>query len=243
MRLSITGAANTGKTSLLQSFLHTWKTYKTPEKTYRDIIEEKQLEHSSKTTTETQTEILNFITDQQLGKTVDDDIIYDRCTLDVLAYTIWAHEKGMEGFDTAFVNKQIKLVKETMRSLDIIFICKFNESMSVEDDGKRDANKEYIIEINNIIESLYQQYKQNIDSDIFFPKDDSPCLIKLPDSMQQRVDLIAEYVAPDGGMHSEEDSVLNPNNINELEQLLKQQTTAHESEEEEKELFKKFGLK
>ena len=243
MRLSITGAANTGKTSLLQSFLHTWKTYKTPEKTYRDIIEEKQLEHSSKTTTETQTEILNFITDQQLGKTVDDDIIYDRCTLDVLAYTIWAHEKGMEGFDTAFVNKQIKLVKETMRSLDIIFICKFNESMSVEDDGRRDANKEYIIEINNIIESLYQQYKQNIDSDIFFPKDDSPCLIKLPDSMQQRVDLIAEYVAPDGGMHSEEDSVLNPNNINELEQLLKQQTTAHESEEEEKELFKKFGLK
>jgi predicted ATPase len=243
MRLSLTGAANTGKTSLLQSFLHTWKTYKTPEKTYRDIIEEKQLEHSSKTTTETQTEILNFITDQQLGKTVDDDIIYDRCTLDVLAYTIWAHEKGLEGFDTAFVNTQIKLVKESLRSLDIIFICKFNENMSVEDDGKRDANKEYIVEINNIIESLYQQYKQNIDSDIFFPKDDSPCLIKLPDSMQQRVDLIAEYVAPDGGMHSEEDSVLNPNNINELEQLLKQQTNAHESEKEEKELFKKFGLK
>ena len=243
MRLSLTGAANTGKTSLLQSFLHTWKTYKTPEKTYRDIIEEKQLEHSSKTTTETQTEILNFITDQQLGKTVDDDIIYDRCTLDVLAYTIWAHEKGIEGFDTAFVNTQIKLVRESLRALDIIFICKFNESMSVEDDGKRDANKEYIIEINNIIESLYQQYKQNIDSDIFFPKDDSPCLIKLPDNMQQRVDLIAEYVAPDGGMHSEEDSVLNPNNINELEQLLKQQTNAHESEKEEKELFKKFGLK
>ena len=243
MRLSITGAANTGKTSLLQSFLHTWKTYETPEKTYRDIIEEKQLEHSSKTTTETQTEILNFLTDQQLGKTADDNIIYDRCTLDVLAYTIWAHEKGMEGFDTAFVNTQIKLVRESLRSLDIIFICKFNESMSVEDDGKRDANKEYIIEINNIIESLYQQYKQNIDSDIFFPKDDSPCLIKLPDSMQQRVDLIAEYVAPDGGIHSEEDSILNPENLNELEQLLTQQSNAQITEEEERKLFDKFGLK
>ena len=243
MRLSLTGAANTGKTSLLRSFLHTWKTYKTPEKTYRDIIEEKQLEHSSKTTTETQTEILNFITDQQLTKTVDDDIIYDRCTLDVLAYTIWAHEKGIEGFDTAFVNTQIKLVKESMRALDIIFICKFNESMSVEDDGKREANREYIVEINNIVESLYQQYKQNIDSDIFFPKDDSPCLIKLPDSMQQRVDLIAEYVAPDGGMHSEEDSILNPENLNELEQLLTQQSNAQITEEEERKLFDKFGLK
>ena len=243
MRLSLTGAANTGKTSLLQSFLHTWKTYRTPEKTYRDIIEEKQLEHSSKTTTETQTEILNYITDQQLGKTVEDNIIYDRCTLDVLAYTIWAHEKDIEGFDTAFVNTQIKLVKESMRALDIIFICKFNENMSVEDDGKRDANKEYIIEINNIIESLYQQYKQNIDSDIFFPKDDSPCLIKLPDSMQQRVDLIAEYVAPDGGMHSEEDSILNPDNLNELEQLLTQQSNAQITEEEERKLFDKFGLK
>lgn len=243
MRLSLTGAANTGKSSLLQSFLHTWTTYKTPEDTYRDIIEEKQLEHSSKTTIETQTEILNFLTDQQLGNTVDDDIIYDRCTLDVLAYTIWAHEKDIEGFDTAFVNKQIKIVKESMRSLDIIFISMFNENMSVEDDGKRDANKDYIIEINNIFESLYQQYKQNLDSDVFFPKDDTPCLIKLPDNMQQRIDLIAEYVAPDGGMHSEEDSVLNPDNLKELEQLVRQQTNAQESEEEEKALFKKFGLK
>jgi len=61
--------------------------------------------------------------------------------------------------------------------------------------------------------------------------------------MQQRIDLIAEYVAPDGGMHSEEDSVLNPDNLKELEQLVRQQTNAQESEEEEKALFKKFGLK
>ena len=44
-------------------------------------------------------------------------------------------------------------------------------------------------------------------------------------------------------MHSEEDSVLNPDNLKELEQLVRQQTNAQESEEEEKALFKKFGLK
>jgi len=242
MRIAFSGAANTGKSTLLKSFLYTWKNYNTPEKTYRDVIKEKKLSHSSKSNTETQTAILDFMLDQVQGTDKEANVVYDRCPLDALAYTIWCHEKGVEGFDNKFVQNQITLVRESMRFLDIIFICKFNENMSVVDDGLRDANKDYIKEIDNIFESLFQQYFQNLHADIFFPKDDSPCLIKLPDDPQQRIDSIADYLTPEGDIWGEEHSVLNPEKLTELEKLVKQQLTAHEAEEAEKELFKKFGL-
>lgn len=243
MRIAISGAHNTGKTTLVKSFLYTWDNYETPEKTYRDILKEQNLDHSSKTTPETQTAILNYFLDElQKYSSVDDKVVYDRCPLDTLAYTIYAHGKGLDGFDNKYVQDQIKLVRESMRFLDIIFICKFDKSQQIVDDGVRDTDSGYLKEIDNIFESLYQQYFQNVDADVFFPKDDSPAVIKLPNKAQQRIDLIAEYVAPDGGMFSNEDSVLNPENLNELEKLVKQQQNAQELEEQEKELFRKFGL-
>lgn len=243
MRIAISGAQNTGKTSLLKSFLYTWDNYTTPERTYRDVIAEKDLQHSSQTTTETQDAILDyFLDEQQKYSSIEDNIVYDRCTLDTLAYTIWAHGKGIEGFDNDYVQKQIALVRESMRFLDIVFVCKFDKSQQIVDDGMRDTDEDFLLEVDNIFESLYQQYFQNVDADVFFPKDDSPAIIKLPNQAQQRIDLIADYLTPEGGMYGDEDSILNPNNLKELEQLVQQQKNALDAEEAEKELFRKFGL-
>lgn len=243
MRIAISGAQNTGKTSLLKSFLYTWDSYNTPEKTYRDILVEKELEHSSKTTTETQDAILDyFLDEQQKHSSVDSNIVYDRCSLDALAYSIWANGKGIEGFDNDYVQKQIALVRESMKFLDIVFICKFDEKQQIVDDGMRDTDKDFLLEVDNIFESLYQQYFQNVHADVFFPKDDSPAIIKLPNEAQQRIDAIAEYLTPEGGMYGDEDSILNPNNLEELERLVQQQKNALDAEEAEKELFRKFGL-
>ena len=84
---------------------------------------------------------------------------------------------------------------------------------------------------------------QNPQADIFYPKDDSPAVILLPNSTQERIDLLAEYITPEGEMYGDEQSILNPNNLDELEALVKQQQSALESEKKEKELFAKFGIK
>ena len=242
MRIAFSGTGNSGKTTLLRSFLYSWTNYTTPEKTYRDILQEKKLPHSSKLTTKTQESILNFMVDdvQLAGK--DDKIAYDRCPLDAIAYSMWAHDKKIEGFTKEFVTNQIKLMREAMRSLDIIFLCRFDPSQAIQDDGFRDTDKKFIVEVDNIFYSLYRQYTEHPEADIFFPKGDSPCIILLPDKGQERIDLIGEYVTPDGDMYSDESSLFNPENINQLEDLVKQQQTAHEAEEKEKELKKKFGL-
>ena len=242
MRIAFSGTGNSGKTTLLRSFLYTWNTYKTPDKTYRDILQEQKLPHSSELTTETQESILNFMIDDVQSASKDDKIAYDRCPLDAIAYSMWAHDKKIEGFTKEFVTKQIKLMRESMRSLDIIFLCRFDPNQAIQDDGFRDTNKKFIVEVDNIFYSLYRQYTEHPEADIFFPKGDSPCIILLPDKGQERIDLIGQYITPEGGMYGDEESIFSPNNLNELEELVKQQQAAHEAEEKEKELKKRFGL-
>jgi len=240
MRIAFSGTGNSGKTTLVKSFLYTWKNYTTPEKTYREVLEEENLPHSSKTTTKTQEKILNFMIEQVQESDKDSNIIFDRCPLDNIAYSMWCNEKKVKGFTNSYVAKQIELMRESMRFLDIIFLCRFDESQVVEDDGFRDTDKEFIKEVDNIFQSLYLQYTQNPEADVFFPKGDSPCIIELPNKGQERIDLIAEYVTPDGNMYGDDSSIFS--DIDELEKLVIQQKAAHDQEEKEKELYKRFGI-
>jgi predicted ATPase len=242
MRIAFSGTGNSGKTTLVKSFLYTWTNYISPEKTYRDVIEEKNLQHSSSTNTETQSEILNFMIDQLQESNREDNIIYDRCPLDNIVYSMWCNEKGIKGFTKKHLTKQIALMKESMRYIDLIFLCRFDPKQAIEDDSFRDTDKDFITEVDNIFYSLYRQYTEHPEADIFFPKGDSPCIIELPHIAQERIDLISEYVTPEGGAYGDEDSIFNSNNINELEALVKQQQGALDEEEREKQLMQKFGL-
>ena len=153
---------------------------------------------------------------------------------------MWCHDKGIEGFDKDYVTTQIALMKESLRFIDIIFLCRFDESQSVENDGVRDTNVDFIKEVDNIFYSLYRQYTENPEADIFFAKGDSPCIIELPHDGQQRIDLISEYVTTEGDMYGEDVSIFN--NVDELEKLVHQQKDALDQEEKEKDLYRKFGL-
>ena len=242
MRIAISGCQNTGKTTLITNILQVWPQYVTPEKTYRDLIKDKQLPHSSLASKDTQLDILSFMIEQMGDFNKDSKVVYDRCPIDNLVYTLWCHDKGIDGFDKTFVDQTISLVKESMRSLDIIFLLRYDESIKIEDDGLRDTNLEYIKEIDNIFDVLYQQYYHNLESDIFFPKDDSPCIIPLPAGGQQRINIISEYLTPTGELYGDEESIFNPSKLTELEALVQQQKRALEMEQNERAMYEKFKI-
>ena len=177
MRISISGTAHSGKTTLLNSFLYTWKNYESPDKTYRDLLKEESLDHSSKTTTKTQERILDFMIDQLQSYDKESKVIYDRCPLDNIAYSMWCHDKNKDGFTREFIASQINLVRESMRHLDLIFICRYNEKIGKQTDNDNDLREkdtQYIKEVDNLLYSLYQQWMQNPEADVFFPKEDIP---------------------------------------------------------------------
>ena len=243
MRIAISGTANCGKSTLVKNILAVWDNYKTPSKTYRDLIKEKELPHSSATSVDTQWDVLNFMIDQLQGTTTKSNIVFDRCPLDNLAYTLWAFDNNKEGFTMDYVNKAIKLTKEALRHLDVIFLLRYDPLIKVVEDGVRDTDVKFIQEIDDIFDAMYIQYRQNYDADVFFPKDDSPGVIVLPTNPQKRIDMISDYLTPEGEMYGDDASIFNPDNLKELEALVTQQKAALDAENAEKELYKKFSVK
>tara|TARA_R110002020_G_scaffold205952_1_gene410649 strand:+ start:23 stop:769 length:747 start_codon:yes stop_codon:yes gene_type:complete len=248
MRIAFSGTGNSGKSETIRSFLYTWNQYNTPEKTYRDILEEDNLEHSTKTSIDTQVKILDSLIKQVESYKVDDKVVHDRCPLDNIAYTIWAHEKNKEDFTKEFVSEQISKMRESMRHLDIIFLCRFDPNLVTSyhgpdmlvGDNTQKLNSEFITEVDNIFNSILSQYTQNPEADILFPKGDSPVLIDLPNKAQERIDIIHQYIGNDGTLIEDEPSILS--DIDKLEGLMLQQENALEAENKEKELFKRFGI-
>ena len=177
MKIAVSGSTNMGKSTYIKDFLKKWPMYKTPEKSYRDLLKEKNLSHSKNSSEDTQKIILDFLVDQAIESSKDDFIITDRCVLDVLAYSAWLnlHEKASDDF----VDQQRIIVRETLKLYDIIFFIPLTKvsTIPMENNGFREIDETYREEIDNIFKAFGQSYHSG-DGRIF-PKDDSPALIEI----------------------------------------------------------------
>jgi len=202
MRIAISGTACQGKTTLITDFLEQWPNYKTPKKTYRDIIKENNLDHSSKTNKKTQKKILDFMIKEQKKYRGSDNVIFDRCPLDNLVYSIWATEQPDLDIDDKFVQKCIPLVRESFRNLDIIFFTPITKVASVEhvEDDLRDTDPKVIEGIDNIFKAMHREYMNN-DASVFFIKDDRPGIIEVFGSRRERIEILKLYIDAEGDIH------------------------------------------
>lgn len=211
MRLAISGTAAQGKTTLLNAFLDNWESYKTPEESYRSVL--KTGEHSKHTNKETQWAILNHMLDDMEKYTADDHVIFDRCPLDNLVYSMWAFHKGEGDIDELFVEKCIPIVRESMKMLDIIFLIPITNvaKSEIEDDGVRETDSDYIAEIDNFFKAMYASWSK--DDVRFFPKEDRAAIVEIFGTTEERIKMLELYINPAGDMFGEDETMVDTNAI------------------------------
>ena len=221
MRIAISGTACQGKSTLIKDFKEKWPSYKSPDKTYRDIITEQNLEHSSTTNKETQMAILDFMIDELQKTSKGDKVIFDRCPLDNIVYSIWAEAKKESDIDDAFIKKCMTLVSESLRFIDMIFFVPITKvsPVELEEDDLRDTNETFIEEIDNIFKAVHRDYMNNPRSS-FFVEDDRPAIIEIFGSRKERVELINLYLDNDGDF-IEPGNIITEEELQEMEKLKK----------------------
>lgn len=196
MRLSVSGTANTGKSTLIKDIVQRWPIYTNPHVSYRDIIKSKNFTHSKQTNKDTQWAILNYMVDEMQKYDKNSNVIFDRNPLDNFVYTLWAEARGDGNIDLEFVQKCIPIIRESMKMLDIIFWIPFS-GIPIQADSLRETDETYIKEIDNIFRAIYQQYLVNEEFPLFV-KDDKPAIIEINGSREQRISLISEYIDDKG---------------------------------------------
>ena len=236
MRISVSGTASQGKSTLIKDFLVEWPLFKTESSSYRQVIKDAKLPHSKNATKEGQWTILNYMLDELKKYTANDNIIFDRCPLDNLVYSLWCYENGVGDIDKEFIDKCIPLVRESLRSIDIIFFTPMTKHapVPIENDGLREADAVYIKEIDNIFKALNMQYRLGLGRTPFFPPDDCPAIIEIFGNRLERIHMIKLYINSRGeiigGDITDSSNILNPKNIEAMESILKEQKNINKKE-------------
>lgn len=234
MRIAFSGAACTGKTTTVNAFLHNWPNYKLIKSDYRDLIK-KSKKHSKTATTKSQKQILDVLVKESSPFTAHDKVCYDRCALDNLVYSMWAHASNKKGFDDKFMANTIATVQDAMRHLDVVFVCSRDlMPPHIEKDGTRETDAVFVQETDNIFKAIYMQAHKDIAKSPFFPKNDSPGVIELQGTTEERIAQIALYVTADGTAFGEEQSVFNMDELNKMYGILEEQKHLLSQEQKQK---------
>ena len=195
-----------GKSTYIKDFIEKWSMYETPQKSYRDILVEKNLPHSKEATEETQKVIMDFLVEQAIESSTKDFVITDRCVLDCLAYSAWLNLNGK--LSDKFLDEQRILARETLKLYDIIFFTPITKAAEVpmENDGFREIDETFREEIDNIFKAFGTSYS-NGDGRIF-PKDDSPAWIEIFGNRQERIKMTELYLTETGKPYGDDQSLL-----------------------------------
>jgi hypothetical protein len=206
MKIAVVGTQCIGKSTFIKDFLKKWSMYSTPEKSYRDAIKEKNISINRLGNEESQQVILDFLVDQAMSCSKSENVIFDRCVLDNLAYSSWLNLNGK--VSDKFLDQSRILVRETLKMFDVLFFLPITKVSPVQivEDGVRDVDPVYREEIDNIFKVFVKSYQQG-DGRVF-PKGDSPPIIEVYGSPEQRIALTSMYITEEGKPYGEEQSLI-----------------------------------
>lgn len=230
MRIAIVGAANQGKTTFINDMIKEWPVYRRSNESYRKAVKELNLKVNRQGTKHSQRIILDCLVDDINQTRKGDHVLFDRCPLDNLVYSLWLHEKNVSDIDTDFIKESIEKVKESLRQIDIIFFIPITKAAPVAMQARdnRDIDKEYIVEIDNIFKAI--EYQQQRGASPFFVKDDAPPIIEIFGSPLERTEMAKLYLNNTGDLVETASSVLTPENLDMMESLMQDQRYAIEDE-------------
>lgn len=159
MRIAVLGPQNTGKSTFVGDFLKEFSHYVSPEKTYRDVIEENNLDVNQLSSLEAQKQIRDFMF-AQMRNNNEYNVIFDRCMIDNYVYTYVQYEKGQ--IEKWFVEETEAMMLATLTEADVYLFIPTAVSVPLVADQTRDIDTSYIDTVNHhflrIILDLSRRY-------------------------------------------------------------------------------------
>jgi hypothetical protein len=228
MRIAISGCAASGKTTTIQHFLQRWPSYSLINSEYRTLIKDKK--HSKETTPKLQSEILDILSKECEPYTLHQNVIFDRCPIDNLVYSMWCYGNNVKGFTDKFIEESILKTRKAMQYFDVIFICTRDLMPPIEDNGVREIDPKYVEETDNLFKAIINKYKKGAEELPFFEKNNAPAIIDIHGQPHERLAQIAMYVTEDGNMYGEDQSLINLDEFGEMTKLVREQQDALKNE-------------
>lgn len=207
-KIGIIGTQCIGKSTLVEDMMLQWPQLSRPEKTYRDLIKEKNLPINKSGTKESQGLILDFLVEEASKNYGKKKMVFDRTPLDNLAYTFWLYDKGVSDIDEDFIDNCVFKVRNALSHYSILFYLPLIEQNNVPLTSKeqRDIDPVYRAEIDVLFDTFYRAWESRNTK--FFNNEDTPPIIPVFGNPIERVEMMALYINDKCEFYGENDSLI-----------------------------------
>lgn len=207
-KIGIIGTQCIGKSTLIEDMMLQWPQLSTPERTYRDLIKEKNLPINKNGTKESQGLILDFLVEEANKNYGKKKMVFDRTPLDNLAYTFWLHDKGTSDIDEQFIDDSVIKVRNAISQYSILFYLPLIEKNSVPLTPKdqREIDPIYRAEIDVLFDTFYRAWEAR--NTRLFNNNDTPPIIPVFGDPLERIKMMALYINDKCEFYGENDTLL-----------------------------------
>jgi hypothetical protein len=206
MKITLIGSQGVGKHLFMKDFLRNYPTFGYPEKTFRDIPGIKLNQNGDK---ESQLLILNSLIEGLDMVPSNYDVIYNRCVLDNILYSVWLYDKKKGGVDEDFIDKCRTICLEAVTQFDLIIHLPVTPELELtnKDNPLRDTDLVFQNEMECLYSALIKSYYK--EKRIFLPKEDCPFLLSIEGPVNSRVSQLKNYLNAEGHFIQPDTSFLN----------------------------------
>ncbi|ODN41667.1 ATP/GTP-binding protein [Piscirickettsia litoralis] len=187
MRIAISGTHGVGKTTLIHDLIKRYPKYQFIKEAYYELLDEESGAFALAPTLETMLEQLDRSLEQLDRHAMEDNIIFDRCPVDFIAYAMQATEQESLDIHHHEASERFSQVIELLSQLDLIIFLPITNQASV---LYTEENPEYRQAVDNCFKRLYRD-----DEFGLFPNYNQPKIIEIWGSEQERVEKISTYLA------------------------------------------------
>jgi predicted ATPase len=189
MRIAISGAHSLGKSTLVNDWVQAHPEYIREEEPFRALAAMDYEILFRQECNRLHNGIQLFYNASRINSysSPADNVIFDRCPVDYIAYSQYTANHGSTDITDQFVKAMECSIRDSLRHLDLLVFIPMSESwpVAMEDDGIRPIDLPYRDEVDAIFKEIYRHRRFDV-----FPEHDAPRFIELSGSRTDRVHAI-----------------------------------------------------
>jgi hypothetical protein len=186
MRIAVSGTHFIGKSTLIEDFIKKHPSYRCEIEPYYKLQDEKIMELSLEPGLDSFIEQLDYSINQINNCANEQNIIFDRCPVDFVAYAMCALDQESIDINDSEVSERFSEIKVVLNNLDLIVFLPISKENSIE----------YIEENPTYRKAADKNFKKIYRDDIFdiFPKYEHPKIIEISGDRAERIKKLESFL-------------------------------------------------
>jgi hypothetical protein len=186
MRIAVSGTHFIGKSTFIEDFIQAHPEYKSEIEPYYKLQDEKTMELSLEPSLDSLLEQLDYSIEQINGLANEQNIIFDRCPVDFIAYAMCIADQDDIDITDTEVSERFSEVKEALNHLDLIVFVPINKENSIE---YTEENPAYRKAADTCFKKIYRD-----DICDIFPRYNHPKIIEVSGNQISRLRVLESYL-------------------------------------------------